>query len=179
MTEPRVAYLVVSNCYEGVDVNRVYLDRAAAEAFVAAYNATDADGYLEIEEKEIGAPAEVYDGPIWSVTWSPRRKLRGEKQLLLVGDGFTIVVPSAVPNGTGYSFQEYFAPRPPVEYEDPPVWIDRFFSTQDWESGEHPGEAKLTNRTRHEVTARGTSKESCEALVRAHAVEVKAEFGIA
>lgn len=179
----QTVYLVISDCDDGYIAERVYLDRDEADAFVAAKRVTGA--YLEVEERELGAPDVAYDGPFWRVTWTTRRKLKGERQLILVtADGFTTVIPSAVPGLGGYFYREYFAGPSwadlvsPVEYEEPPVWIDQFSSRQDWTSGDHPGEAKLTARNRHEVTAHGISKDACEELVRANAIEVKAELGV-
>lgn len=186
MSDQKTAYLATSGYGDDYSVERIYLDRDDAEAYVAARNA--AGGFFEVEEQEIGAPNVAYDGPIWSVTWSARRKQKGERQLVLVAaDGFATVVPSAVPTpgGLGYSYREYFAGphwadlAAPIEYEEPPVWIDAFYSHQDWVSGDNPGEAALTFRGRESATARGTSKQACEALVRATALEVKGELGMA
>lgn len=180
---PRTAYLVIQpDCDGGYTVERIYLDRAEAQAFIEAKSS--AGDFLEIEEMGFGAPDVAYDGPIWSVTWSTRRKLKDEKQLVLLHEnGFVTVMPNVVQAGAGYRLTEYFAgplwvglaaPR----YEDPPVWIDNFSSRQSWVSGDHPGEAETVTLSEYQVTAQGTSKEACEALVRATALAVKAELGI-
>lgn len=176
-----IAYLVVeTDCGNGYETKRVYLDRAEAEAFVEAYNAaTYAD--LEIEEIEIGAPAAEYDGPVWFGTWTTRRKLKGEKQLVMVADGFTIVVPSAVPGRGSFSYYETFGPswrdlaKVQPEYEEPPVWIDNFHYRQEWHTGNDPTSATVVPRAvPNEVTVWGTSKDEVEALLRSTALQMKA-----
>lgn len=179
----QTVYLISSGHAYDYDVERVYLDRDKAEAFVAAYNATSS-GFVEIEERQLGGPDVAYDGPIWSVTWTTRRKLRGEKQLILVrADGFTTVVPNAVPSNP-YSYQEYFGGLrwkdiADPDYEIPPIWIDSFYVHQNWLSGDHPGDAEIGSRYSHSVEVHGTSKEACEELVRSTAIEIKNELGIA
>lgn len=173
-------YLVIDDYADGYVVKRVYDDRPEAEAFVAAYNATHAGRY-EVEEMDVGAPHVEYDGPVWLGTWTTHRKQVGEKQLLMVSDGFTLVVPSAVPMET-YRYQEFFSGSDwrvlagiGPDYEEPPVWIDSFYYRQEWHTGDHPSPAALRDSdiaTHLEV--RGTSRDAVEQLLRETALQAKA-----
>lgn len=172
MAQP-TAYLVIAPSYEHDDIRRVYLDRAEAEAFVAANQAAGTD-YLDIEEMPIGAPNAQFDGPVYKTQWITRRKLAGEKQLVLVGEnGFTTVVPSAIPTGAGtYRYHEMFAPGPSwhdlaqPEYEEPAVWIDSFYTTAEWHTGDMPPAAELVTREEHRVVVRGHDKDAVDRLCR-------------
>lgn len=180
-------YVVNSPGDDGVFIERVYTYRAEAEAFVEAYNATSS-GRLSVDEYPLGAPAAKFDGPVWVGQWRTRRKLKGEKQLVIVADGFTMVVPSATsytPSDlqelrggfTGPRYSEYFAP---VEYEEPPVWIDTFDYQQQWHTGDTPpaAEVSFTNRMGSawpgpNIVVRGTSREAVETLLRETALQIK------
>lgn len=172
-----IAYLVINDEYQ---TKRVYLDRAEADGFVDAYRATGGD--LEVEEIVIGAPDAEYDGPVWFGSWSTRRKQVGERQLIVVTDGFTMLVPSAVPLGS-YGYQPWFDNRPfswrslaaPIEYEEPPVWIDDFRYRQEWHTGVDPGRAVIHSRSKDRVEVRGTSKDAVEQLIQETALHIKGE----
>jgi len=184
-SEPQIVYLVVEvdsgNSYE---TRRVYSDRTEAEAFVEAHAEHTHRDIYEIEEMRLGAPDVAYDGPVWLGTWTTRRKQKGEKQLVLVSeDGFVKVVPSAVPSGGSCRYQEYFTPpgwrdlAQPLEYEEPPVWIDNFYYRQEWHTGDDPGDAAVDTRADTSATVRGTSKDAVEQLVQEVARQVKADLG--
>lgn len=173
-----IAYLVVESGYDGGgETKRVYADRAEAEAFVQAYN--QSGGFVELEEMPVGAPQAEYDGPVYIATWTTRRKFAGEKQLVIVGeDGLTTVVPSAVPAGAGtYHYREMFAPGPSwrelsalPDYEEPAVWIDNFYESQKWHTGDMPPVAEVTERGESVVEVRGTDKVAVERMCRETAV---------
>jgi hypothetical protein len=175
----QVTYVVVENGMEYTEIKRVYATRSEAEAFVAAYNAVETY-HLEVEEHPIGAPLVEYDGPVWTGTWSARRKLVGEKQLVLINaEGFATIVPSATPTGAGtYRYQEHFAGwrdlAQPPEYAEPPVWIDSFRTSSGWHTGDKPPDAAIETRQPTQVTVKGTSKDAVEALLRQVALEYKA-----
>ena len=176
-----IAYLVVEvDSGESYQTKRVYLDRAEADEFVDAYRATGGD--LEVDEIVIGAPDVEYDGPVWVGMWTTRRKQVGEKQLVIVTDGFTMVIPSAVP-AKGYSIEDLFALKTgpgwrslaaPLEYEEPPVWIDSLRFRQDWHTGYDPGRALIHNQSKNYLEVHGTSKDAVEQLLRETALQMKA-----
>ena len=107
-----------------------------------------------------------------------RRKFAGEKQLVIVGeDGLTTVIPSAVPTGVGtYRYHEMFAGPSWRElsalpdYEEPPVWIDNFYESQKWHTGDMPPAAEVTERGGSVVEVRGTDKDAVERMCRETAV---------
>lgn len=184
MSAQPTVYVVVENGMEYTEIKRVYTTRAEAEAFVEAYNAVEIC-HLEIEEHPIGAPLVEYDGPVWTGTWSARRKLVGEKQLVLVNaEGFVTIVPSAIPTGAGtYRYQEHFGGpgwrdlAQPPEYAEPPVWIDSFHTSSGWHCGDKPPDAAIDTRQPTRVTVKGASKDAVEALLRQVALEQKANLG--
>lgn len=172
-------YLVVeSEGYDGgVATKRVYADRAEAEAFIEAYN--QSGGFAELEEMPMGAPPSEYDGPIYISTWTTRRKLNGEKQLVVVGaDGLTTVVPSAVPVGSAGNFRYYEMFAGPSwrdivttpDYEEPAVWIDNFYTRQEWHTGDNPPVAEVVTQASEVVVVRGSDKDAVERLCRDLAV---------
>lgn len=179
-----IAYVVVDVDFDDSSkAVRVYLDREEAQAFVTAYNATG--GYLEVEEIRVGAPDVEYDGPLWIGEWSTRRKQVGERQLVIVTDGFAMVIPSAVP-AKGYSIEDVFALKASgpgwralaglrPEYEEPPVWIDSFRYTQTWHTGDHPILAGIYQATDNHLEVRGTSKYAVEQLLRETALRMKGD----
>lgn len=172
-----IAFVVVEPSYENSNLERVYLNREEAEAFVDAYQA-GCGGYLEIEEVPLGTPR-GFDGPVYECTWYTRRKQQNERQLIFVTeDGLTTVVPSAVPTQSGFRYFEMFAPswanvECPVKYEEPPVWIDSFHTRTEWHTGDTPPEAEVTTRSDRQIRVRGSSKEAVEQLAREAAREAK------
>lgn len=173
MTE--TVYLVVEP--EGYDggstTTRVYTDRAEAEVFIEAYN--QSGGFAELEEMPLGPPPVEYDGPIYVSTWTTRRKLRGEKQLVIVGaDGLTTVAPSAVPAGSAGSFQYYEMFAGPTwrdvatapDYEEPAVWIDNFHQRQEWHTGDKPPAAEIQTQAAELVIVRGSDRAAVDQMCR-------------
>lgn len=177
-------FVVMDNQIESNEVIRIYATREEAEAFVEATQGISF-AYYEVEEHPLGAPDVPFDGPIWKASWSCRRKQVGERQLVLVSDkGFVTVVPSAVPTSGGYRYHEMFYTGPswtdllnPVEYEDPPVWIDTFSTPrQEWWTGDLIPDAEVDSIEETMCTVRGTSKSAVEELLRATALDVKSRL---
>ncbi len=170
----------MDNQIESNEVIRVYTDKAEADAFVEAFNHTRG-GWYEVEEHHLGAPNVPFDGPVWHASWTTRRKLKSERQLALrLDNGFTMVVPSAVPSGAGYRYQEFFTGNWGLnqpELEEPPVWIDSFHEPwQEWHEGDPVPEAEVKSIEEHRVIVRGTSKTAVEQLLRSTAQAVKVEL---
>lgn len=184
--DPTVYLVLKWDCDGGTHVERAYCSRDEAEEFVRSYNAATYGG-LEVEELVLGPPDVEYDGPVWVGTWTTRRKLKGERQLVFVSEsGFVTVVPSAVSAGAGsYRYVEHFTGPgwrdlvEPVELEEPPVWIDSFRYRQEWHTGDDPTPAARVNETHlveRQIEVRGSSREAVEELLRATALEMKARL---
>lgn len=157
------------------------LDRDEAERYVDAFNSHRPSMYdeLSIEEFPIGTPRVDYDGLVWAGKWTTRRKVKGERQIVMSDGKITVTFPNAVPRPGGfYAYREHFAPQY-AEYAEPAEWVDDFSIKEEWHTGETPARAKVTLRIPNgnypRVEAIGTSREHVEKALHDAAAQVKAE----
>lgn len=74
MTE-QTAYVVTQGGYSDYHVERVYLDREKAHAYVDAYNRTQPLDEMQVEEYPIGVPPDIgFEGPGFEGKWWPHAR---------------------------------------------------------------------------------------------------------